>query len=385
MPHYRVDPSGPLRSGPERSASSVSSDRTDAPSGCSSEPFPTSFAASFAASFAPFAVSRCVAGTVRRGLAAVGTGMAPGGDDEVRRGQHEQNDRGPHVEPQAADVLQLHRVDPEVLDPAATQGVEHHVEREHPAVAEPEPPVGPEQHADRSEVPQRLVEERGMERRELLVAGGAVRDVDLEAPRQVGGPAEQLLVEVVAEAADDLREQQAGSQCVSEGPDQDAVAAAVEPRTHEPTHDRAPDPEAAMPDLQRADRISALAEVELVVGGDVPQPRTDQPCRDRPQGEVTDLPAGATASHPPTLPGPDGSEDAQDDREGVGPQRERPEVPDPLGGARDRQDGQEWGHCFAARILSRSSAMSAGEVPPVQTRSPAPWSTATTTVEWSTA
>jgi hypothetical protein len=157
-----------------------------------------------------------------------------------------------------------------------------------------------------------------MKRRELLVAGGAVGGVDLEAPGQVGGPTEQLLVEVVSEAADDLREQQAWGQCVGEGSDQDAVTAAVEPRTHESTCDRTPDPETAPPDLERLDRIAARAEVELVVGGDVPQPRTDQARRDRPQGKVTDLPAGAPASHPPTLPGPDGSEDAQDDCERVG-------------------------------------------------------------------
>ena len=59
-----------------------------------------------------------------------------------------------------------------------------------------------------------LVEERRVEQR---VVGEAGRDrrvgpVDLEAPRQVGRQAEQLLVEVVAEPAERLRDQQAGDE-----------------------------------------------------------------------------------------------------------------------------------------------------------------------------
>ena len=70
-----------------------------------------------------------------------------------------------------------------------------------------------------------LVEERRVEQRAVGAspAGNAgLSAVDLEAPRQVGGQAEQLLVEPVAEPADRLREQQAGGERVGEGPEPDA-------------------------------------------------------------------------------------------------------------------------------------------------------------------
>ena len=55
-----------------------------------------------------------------------------------------------------------------------------------------------------------------MECRELRVSGRAVREVDLEAPRECGRSAEQLLVEVVAPASDRLGEHDTGRDRVHE-------------------------------------------------------------------------------------------------------------------------------------------------------------------------
>src|SRR3546814_9268383 len=56
------------------------------------------------------------------------------------------------------------------------------------------------------DVPQRLVEERGVVGGDVVQPVGAVRRVDPDGPWQVAGPAEQLLVEPVAETADGLRD-----------------------------------------------------------------------------------------------------------------------------------------------------------------------------------
>ena len=227
-----------------------------------------------------------------------------------------------------------------------------------------------------------------MEGGELGVAVRPVGEVDLQAPGQVGGSPEQLLVEVVAEPADHLGQQQAGGQRVRQRPQQHPVPVAVEPGSEHSAGDRAPDAEAAVPDLQGTERVAAGAEVEVVVGRHVPDPGSDQPGGNRPEGDVADLARTPTTRDPALLAEPHRGDHAQDDGQRVGADRHRAEVPDTLRRAGNRQgDGQgdrEQGHASASRIFSRSAAMSDGEVPAVQTRSPsAPW-TATTLAVWST-
>ena len=152
------------------------------------------------------------------------------------------------------------------------------------------------------------------------------------------------------------------------------MAVAVEPRAQQSAGDGAPDAEAAVPDLERAEGALALAEVEVVVGGDVVEPGADESGRDGPESDVGHLALLATTGHPALVAHPHRGDDAQDDRQRVGPDRERPEVPHALRGAGDgprgQQGGQEQGHESAFRILCRSVAMSEGEVLAVQTRSP---------------
>ena len=103
-----------------------------------------------------------------------------------RGGEHEQHDRGPHVEAQAQHVVHLDVVDAQVLDPAPPGGVEHDVERGDATVAQLEPAVEPDQQRERREVPQALVEERRVEQDvgpELRAHAVVERRVDLQAPR----------------------------------------------------------------------------------------------------------------------------------------------------------------------------------------------------------
>ena len=87
----------------------------------------------------------------------------------------------------------------------------------------------------------------------LLVARGPVHRVDLQGPGQLGRPAEQLLVEPVAHAADRLRQRDAHRQGVGEGRQGDVMAPAADPGPHRPKRDRSPDPEAALPDRDGVD------------------------------------------------------------------------------------------------------------------------------------
>ncbi len=221
----------------------------------------------------------------------------------------------------------VHRVDAHGLDPAAAQGVEHHVQREDPAVGELEPPVEPDQQQRGADVPQRLVQEGRVERRELLVALRAVLDRDLETPRQLGRPTEQFLVEVVAEPADGLGDQQARCQGVGHLQKVDVVPPAGDPGAHGTEGDGAPDPEATLPDLDRVDRVAALAEVQLRVRDDVVQPTADDAERDGPHRDVADGARPATARDETLLGDPDRGEAARDDAQRIRPDRQRPQVP----------------------------------------------------------
>src|SRR3546814_19892110 len=85
------------------------------------------------------------------------------GPDEVGHREDEQDDRGPHVEPQAEDVVHLYVVDADVFDQATSQGVAGDVERHHPTEAELELGIGPEKEPANAQVPHATVEERGVD------------------------------------------------------------------------------------------------------------------------------------------------------------------------------------------------------------------------------
>src|SRR5438045_897575 len=111
----------------------------------------------------------------------------------------------------------LRRIDAERLleDPEAR--VARDVEREQRGWVNAPSPTDPDQRARQREVPDQLVEEGRMKGRVVRVAIRPVRRVDLESPGQVRRPTEELLVEVVADTTDRLRDEQGRCGGVEEG------------------------------------------------------------------------------------------------------------------------------------------------------------------------
>src|SRR3954464_6643176 len=277
-------------------------------------------------------------------------------------GHREQPDDhgGEDVEPDAEEVLG--RVGAQQLDPHAPGAVGRHVERERPPVREPEAPVGPDHEGGRGQVPQRLVEERGVERAEddgvSVRAGHGVAvlpSVDPQRPRQVGAAAVELVVEPVAQPADGLGDQQAGRQRVGERRKRDALATAGDPRPHATQGDRAPDPEATLPDGEGTQRMAARTEVRRRRRDHVVQPATDDAEGHRPGGDVQDVARSAAAGDPAPLGDHPRGDDPGDDAQRVRPDRQRPDLPDALRGA---GDGGEDHAGTLARTPPASSAAS---------------------------
>ena len=156
---------------------------------------------------------------------------------------------------------------------------------------------------------------------------------DLEPPRQVGRLAEQLLVPPVPEAADALRDEQAGRDAVQEARDV-GPGTLRDDRAHEdPEPDAAPHPETAPPDGERPPPLVR----ELVPARDhVVQARPDDAGRDAPDRQPEDE-VPVPAAPRPADPGDENrGADRDEQRQAVEVDRERPE----LDGARlGRGDG----------------------------------------------
>ena len=145
-------------------------------------------------------------------------------------------------------------------------------------------PIEQHQRAGQGQVPQRLVQEGGLEGGVLHVArpDGAARLIS-QAPGQLGGSAEQLLVEPVAPATDGLGHGHARRHRVE--PDRQVDAAPVRhPHAHRHAGgDAARDAQAPVPDLVHARQV--VGDVGLPVGDQVVDPGPDQPGRDGPDGD----------------------------------------------------------------------------------------------------
>ena len=130
-----------------------------------------------------------------------------------------------------------------------------------------------------------------------LVAGGAMDRIDLQPPRQIGGSAEQLLVEVVPPPPDGLGHRN------GRGDDVEPVRGghAAPSRRPQPDHHTQEQTswyaEAAFPDF---DHVAPVSLETLVVGGHVVEPRPDESGDDPPHrdlGEIVGIatPFGVTA------------------------------------------------------------------------------------------
>src|SRR5690606_13254470 len=146
--------------------------------------------------------------------------------------------------------------------------------------------------------------------------------------------------EPVAEPSDGLREQETGRERVRERGEAHALPAAPDVRADGAQRDRPPDAEAALPHVERPHGVAARAPVRVGRREDVVQPSADDPERDGPERDLQDVVGLSPALDPAAPREPQRDADAREDRERVGPDRERAEVPGVLRGARDRR-GQD--------------------------------------------
>src|SRR3954469_24932717 len=194
----------------------------------------------------------------------------------------------------------------------------------------------PDEEGGEREVPDDLVEERGMERGVVLVPGGAVLGVDLEAPWQRGRAAEELLVEPVADPPDRLGDEQPRRNAVHEHRD---VRAAPSKDPHAREHargDAAPDPQAAAPDRERA---PPLARPFVPARGEEVQPPPDQAGREPPQRAFLHERAVAAELLPAPRRDDHRAEDGEDVADAIGAEEQRADVEAVLG--RAGEEGEE--------------------------------------------
>src|SRR6185312_11211115 len=180
----------------------------------------------------------------------VGAGAVALRPEEPGRADDRQGDRDPEVEAPAEDVVG--GVDPQALLEDPEGRVAGDVKGEEAGRADPAVVAEPDQEGGQGEVPDDLVEEGRLEGGVVEVALGAVRGGDLEAPGKVGRAAEELLVEVVADPADRLGDEQGGGGAVHEGGDRDARPVDPPDPDRGARGDPAPDPEPAVPDRERS-------------------------------------------------------------------------------------------------------------------------------------
>ena len=165
---------------------------------------------------------------------------------------HEHHDAHPRVQPQWSDGVR--RIDPHLLHHESERGVARGVQREELTARQLELPVDREEREPQRNAPQRLVQERGLERGIAQVAGRAMGTIYLHRPRQRRGPTEQLLVEPVPPPADRLREREAGHDAIGQVREDHVAPTRDDEHCERAADHAAPDAEAAAPDLERCAR-----------------------------------------------------------------------------------------------------------------------------------
>src|SRR5206468_10191786 len=150
-------------------------------------------------------------------------------------------------------------------------------------------------------------EEGRVEGRVAEVLHRPMRGIDLEAPRQVGRLAEELLVPPVAEPADALSDEQPRCDAVHEQPDVRAGTLGHDSADEHAEGDAAPDAEPTPPDREGPPPgIGHLVPAR----GQVVQAGADDAARNAPHREPEDeIPVAATR-HPTASGDPDAAGDA---------------------------------------------------------------------------
>src|SRR5436190_16865671 len=246
------------------------------------------------------------------------------GSGEPREAGSAQQRGDEEVEPQPEDVVR--RIDTQRLLEDAEARVPGDVEREESW--RPDAPRATEQHqeASKAQVPDDLVEKGRVERRVGGVGRRTVGEVDVERPWQVRRAAEKLLVEIVADSPDRLRDEQAGRGSVEETGDVGSPPVQDPDARRRPGCDAAPDAEPAMPDRERPPpgvRSLIPARDEKV------DPPADDPSWEAPDRNLVDELPLATHMFPATPRDRDRSQDSDQVAEAVDMDEERAD-PEPV-------------------------------------------------------
>jgi hypothetical protein len=176
-------------------------------------------------------------------------------------------------------------VDPDRLLEDAEGRVAGDVEGEEAGRADASVMPEPDEEGRQRKVPDQLVQESRVEGGERRVSGRSVGRRDLQRPRQVGRATEQLLVEVVADPADCLADQQRRRDGVHERGGRDARAAKA-PEADEATERHpAPDPHAAVPN---GERPPPVLRHEVGAGQVEIQAASHESCGKGPEGDVVE-------------------------------------------------------------------------------------------------
>src|SRR4029079_18723848 len=141
------------------------------------------------------------------------------------------------------------------------EAVAGHIHREQSAVADLEPAVDIDQCRENQYIPEQLVQERRVEDTHQLTCRHTVQRVEsaagipplihFQAPRQGRRAPVQLLVEVIAQPANGLRQNDSRRDRVTERRQRNALLPAPDPRSDAAQGHRAPNAEAAAPEPTR--------------------------------------------------------------------------------------------------------------------------------------
>ncbi len=229
------------------------------------------------------------------------------------------------------------------------------------------------------EIPDQFVEKRrlhdvrelarrdAVERMWVHVTGRIPTVEDLQTPRHRGFPAVELLVEIVPEPADGLRQDDSRGNRVAEGRQRNPATPAADPRADAAEGHRAPDAQAAVPDSERCPESgSPGAPIGLPIGSQVIQPAAQQSERHSPQRDVVDHAALTAARLPAPVADHQRGDDADNDEQRVRANGQRPKVPDAprrageIGGQRPQEAAAR---CRTPMASSSVSARNAGRPP----------------------
>ncbi|CKT27002.1 Uncharacterised protein [Mycobacterium tuberculosis] len=217
------------------------------------------------------------------------------------------------------------------LNTESPGAVESDIEPKQSPVADDEPAVNVDQCDEYQNIPDQFVEERWLHDERHLTRRDAVqriRDVesggvpaveDLQTPRHSGFPAVELLIEVVSEPTDSLRQHDTRRHRIKQDGQRDSTTPAANPRAHDTKGYRTPDAQAPIPDSQcRGQPGTTVTEICPPVGSQVIEPAANQAERHGPQGDVVGHAALAAAGCQPAIPDQQCDNDAGDNANCVG-------------------------------------------------------------------